>query len=357
MIRPLSIVWNFDPVFFSIGSLDIRYYGLMWALAILIGAKFFDNFCKREGLPPKVSESIFIYGTLATIIGARLGHCLFYDPMEYLSKPWTIITGFRDGGMASHGAAIGLLIGLWLFSRKNKLPYIWSLDRIMIAVGIGGAVVRLGNLFNSEIFGMATTLPWGFEFVRSAKWVNEFAPAAVHPTQIYEALCYLITFGILCWLYYAKDIARRRPGILFGIGAARDFPYALLHRVHQDRAGGVRTGMGARYGAMAEHSVYRAGYLHDLPGAVRARSYPRPGAESPGSNPKKEETMSNHPMVDEVNRLVGNLLATGSGVFLPGVGSLFVERARCQAAFQTLCPASLPRGILLFAAAGGIACR
>ena len=102
MIRPLSIVWNFDPVFFSIGSLDIRYYGLMWALAILIGAKFFDNFCKREGLPPKVSESIFIYGTLATIIGARLGHCLFYDPMEYLSKPWTIITGFRDGGMASH---------------------------------------------------------------------------------------------------------------------------------------------------------------------------------------------------------------------------------------------------------------
>ena len=218
MIRPLSIVWNFDPVFFSIGSLDIRYYGLMWALAILIGAKFFDNFCKREGLPPKVSESIFIYGTLATIIGARLGHCLFYDPMEYLSKPWTIITGFRDGGMASHGAAIGLLIGLWLFSRKNKLPYIWSHDRIMIAVGIGGAVVRLGNLFNSEIFGMATTLPWGFEFVRSAKWVNEFAPAAVHPTQIYEALCYLITFGILCWLYYAKDIARRRPGILFGIG-------------------------------------------------------------------------------------------------------------------------------------------
>ena len=135
--QPLSIVWNFDPVLFSIGSLDIRYYGLMWALAILIGAKFFDNFVRREGLPAKVSESIFIYGTLATILGARLGHCLFYDTMEYLSKPWTIITGFRDGGMASHGAAIGLLIGLWLFSRRNRLPYIWSLDRIMIPVGIG----------------------------------------------------------------------------------------------------------------------------------------------------------------------------------------------------------------------------
>ena len=141
----LSIVWDFNPVFFRIGDFDIRYYGLMWALAIMVGAKLFDNFCKREGLPSKVSESIFIYGTLATIIGARLGHCLFYDTMDYLRQPWTIITGFRDGGMASHGAAIGLLIGLWLFSRKNRLPYIWSLDRIMIAVGIGGAIVRMAT--------------------------------------------------------------------------------------------------------------------------------------------------------------------------------------------------------------------
>lgn len=218
MFETLVIHWDFDPVFISIGSFDIRYYGLMWALAILVGAKFFDNFCKREGLPEEVSESVFLYGTLATVIGARLGHCLFYAPAEYLSQPWTIVTGFRDGGLASHGAAIGLLIGLWLFSRKNRLPYIWSLDRIMIPVGIGGAFVRLGNLFNSEIFGTATTLPWGFEFVRSGKWVQEFAPAAVHPTQLYEALCYLLTFGLLCWLYYAKDTGRRHPGMLFGTG-------------------------------------------------------------------------------------------------------------------------------------------
>lgn len=218
MMHLLTITWDFDPVFLRIFGLDIRYYGLMWMLAILIGAIFFDRFCKREGLPPKVADSIFWYGTVATIVGARLGHCLFYDTMDYLREPWTIITGFRDGGLASHGAAIGLLIGLWLFSRKNKLPYIWSLDRIMIPVGIGGALVRLGNLFNSEIFGTATALPWGFEFVRSNKWRYEFAPAAVHPTQIYEALCYLATFGLLCWLYYKKDTARRRPGILFGVG-------------------------------------------------------------------------------------------------------------------------------------------
>lgn len=138
MTQPL-ITWDFNPVFFSIGSLDVRYYGLMWALALLIGAWFFDNFVKREGLPRKVSESIFLYGTLATILGARLGHCLFYEPAYYLARPWAIITEFRNGGMASHGAAIGLLIGLWLFSRRNRLPFVWSLDRIMIPVGIGGA--------------------------------------------------------------------------------------------------------------------------------------------------------------------------------------------------------------------------
>ena len=214
----LSITWNFEPVAFTIFGLEVRYYGLMWVAAILIGARFFDNFCRREGLPSKVSDSIFVYGTVATIVGARLGHCLFYDTMEYLRQPWTIVTGFRDGGLASHGAAIGLLIGLWLFSRKNRLPYVWSLDRIMIPVGIGGAAVRLGNLFNSEIFGVATDLPWGFEFLRSNKWLYEYAPAAVHPTQIYEALCYLATFGLLCWLYYGRDLARRRPGLLFGVG-------------------------------------------------------------------------------------------------------------------------------------------
>ncbi len=218
MMHLLSVVWDFDPVLINIGSFDIRYYGLMWAIAILLAAKFFDNFVKREGLPERVSESIFLYGTLGTIIGSRLGHCLFYDPDFYLSHPLEIITGFRDGGMASHGAAIGILIGLWLFSRKNKLPYIWSLDRIMVGVAIGGAIVRMGNLFNSEIFGTPTSLPWGFEFVRSAKWVREFAPAAVHPTQIYEALCYLVTFAILAILYYRYDMARRRPGLMFGVG-------------------------------------------------------------------------------------------------------------------------------------------
>ena len=206
----LAIVWDFDPTFFRIFGLEIRYYGLMWALAILIGSLFFVQAVRREGLRSNVADSIFIYGTLATVIGARLGHCFFYDPAYYLANPLQILN-IRDGGLASHGAAVGLLIGLWLFSRRNKLPYLWALDRIMIPVAIGGALVRLGNLFNSEIYGHATDLPWGFIFVRAGEVVPK------HPTQLYEALCYLLLFFVLCFLYYKKDLARKRPGLLFGV--------------------------------------------------------------------------------------------------------------------------------------------
>ncbi len=214
----MTVVWDFDPVLFSIGTFDIRYYGLMWALAILGGMLFFDRVCRREGLPQQVSESIFLYGILATVLGARLGHCLFYEPGYFLTHPWAIVTGFRNGGMASHGAAIGLLIGLWLFSRKNRLPYVWSLDRIMIPVAIGGAIVRLGNLFNSEIVGCATEASWGFKFVRLYRNLPLEQIPVQHPTQIYEALCYVAVFVVLAILYYGRDMGRRHPGVMFGVG-------------------------------------------------------------------------------------------------------------------------------------------
>lgn len=218
MINALYIDWNFDPVAFNIFGVEVRYYGLMWALMILVAAKIFDYICRREKLPASVSESIFLYGTIATIVGSRVGHCLFYEPEHYLRYPLEIITGIRNGGMASHGAAVGLLVGLWLFSRRNKLPYLWALDRIMIAVGIGGAIIRLGNLFNSEIFGHVTDLPWGFRFLDSGMWQRVVAPLACHPTQIYEGLCYLVTFVILAVMYLRYDMGRRRPGAMFGVG-------------------------------------------------------------------------------------------------------------------------------------------
>ncbi|MBE5034656.1 prolipoprotein diacylglyceryl transferase [Gallalistipes aquisgranensis] len=207
----LTVMWNFDPVFFRIGSVEIRYYGVMWAVAFAISMWLFINFVKREGYPDKVFDSIFWFGTLSTIIGARLGHCLFYETDYYLSNPVQILN-IRQGGLASHGAAIGLLVGLWLFSRRNRMPYLWSLDRIMVAVAISGVFVRLGNLFNSEIYGIETASPWGFVFLRAGETVPK------HPTQIYEALCYLATFFVLLWLYYGRDLARRRPGFMFGLG-------------------------------------------------------------------------------------------------------------------------------------------
>ncbi|MFR9649081.1 MAG: prolipoprotein diacylglyceryl transferase [Rikenellaceae bacterium] len=224
----MYIDWTLDPVMFSIAGFEFRYYTFMWILAFWAGTLFFNSFTKREGISQEANEAIFIYTILGAMLGARIGHCLFYEPETYLVRPWEIITKIRNGGLASHGAAIGMIIGLWLWSRKYKIAMVWALDRIMIPVGLGGALVRFGNLFNSEIFGYPTTLPWGFKFHRSMLWMRESGGMAVHPTQIYEAIIYLITFGVLALMYYKWDLARRRPALLFGVGMQGIFLSRIL---------------------------------------------------------------------------------------------------------------------------------
>lgn len=216
-----SVVWNVDPVAFSIFGLEIRYYGIFWALAFIAGIYFFTNFVRREKLPEKLVDSIFWCATLLGIIGARLGHCLFYEPDVYLADPLKILN-IREGGMASHGAAIGFILGLIIFSRMNKISFWWAADRIMIPVAIGGAGVRFGNLMNSEIYGRPTDLPWGFIFERNGETV------AMHPTQIYEALCYILVFVVLLWLYYKKDAGRKHPGLMVGVGLIGIFLSRIL---------------------------------------------------------------------------------------------------------------------------------
>ena len=211
MNRFSTIVWDVDPVAFSIFGVDVRYYGLFWALAFILGIVFFTRFVRREKLPDKLVDSLFWCATILGILGARLGHCLFYEPEVYLSDPLRMLN-FREGGMASHGAALGFLLGLIIFARLNKISFWWAADRIMIPVAIGGAGVRLGNLMNSEIYGCATDQPWGFIFVRNGETV------AMHPTQIYEALFYLLVFVVLMWLYYKRDAGRKYPSLLFGVG-------------------------------------------------------------------------------------------------------------------------------------------
>ena len=211
----LAVVWDFNPTLVNIFGFEIRWYSLTWVAALLFGGWLFSYFCKREGKPESVSDTAFLYIALGTIIGARLGHCLFYEPEVYLRAPWKIITGIRDGGLASHGATIGILLGIWLSSRKSKVSVMWTADRLGIIAPLSGAMIRFGNLFNSEIIGNETTVPWGFKFMRLyPNWPEEMVPAR-HATQLYEALCYLACFAILFALYrYTK--VEKREGFIFG---------------------------------------------------------------------------------------------------------------------------------------------
>lgn len=212
----LSIVWDFNPVLVSIGGFEIRYYSLMWAAALLVGGWIFSYFCKKEGRPQSLSDSAFLYIALGTMIGARVGHCLFYEPEYYLLKPWAIITEIRNGGLASHGAAIGIITAIWLCSRKNRVPVMWMTDRLGVIAPISGALIRFGNLFNSEIIGHQTDVPWGFKFMRLYRGLPAEQVPACHPTQLYEALCYIATFLVLWWMYHKTDAPRRR-GLMFGV--------------------------------------------------------------------------------------------------------------------------------------------
>lgn len=212
------IVWNVNPEIFSIsdsipliGGFAIRWYGLLFALGFILGyiilKKMFDN----EGVPVKVLDDLATYMIISTIIGARLGHCLFYEPDYYLSNPLSIIK-IWEGGLASHGAAVGILIGLVFFAQKFNRPYLWVLDRVVIVVALAGFLIRMGNLMNSEIFGDVTTLPWGFIFVKT---FGEGHVIANHPTQIYEALSYLFLFVFL-YRYYWRHKGHISEGIIFG---------------------------------------------------------------------------------------------------------------------------------------------
>lgn len=211
----LAVVWDWNPTFINLFGFEIRWYSLTWVAALLFGGWLMSYFCKREHKPESVSDTAFLYITLGTIIGARLGHCLFYEPMEYLSAPWKIITGIRDGGLASHGAAIGIVIGIWLSSRKNKVSVWWTADKLGIIAPLSGAMIRFGNLFNSEIVGNETTMPWGFKFMRLyPNWPENAVPMR-HPTQLYEALCYIAVFVILFALYRYTKLSKRE-GFIFG---------------------------------------------------------------------------------------------------------------------------------------------
>ena len=225
----LAIHWNVDPVLFHIGGFALRWYSLCFLVAFLLGYYIIERMFKHEHVKEDYLSSLFVYIFLAILFGARLGHCLFYEPDYFLtSEHWVEIfwpfqnghfTGFQ--GLASHGAAIGILVALWLYWRKYGLNAWWFLDRLVIVVALGGAFVRLGNLFNSEIYGVETTLPWGFIYERNGETVPK------HPTQLYESLSYFIIFGVSLW-YYIRKKGQFKTGTIFGWWLVALFGVRLL---------------------------------------------------------------------------------------------------------------------------------
>lgn len=212
----LSIVWDVDPTIFSIGGKEIRWYGLLWGIGFLIGYEMVRRVFQHEKLPENWVDKLFIYTIVSAVVGARLGHCLFYSWDYYSQHPIEILY-IWEGGLASHGGVFALILALIYYSKHVTHKSVWWLfDRMIPAIAIACACIRLGNLMNSEIFGYPTALPWGFEFIRSREWQTLYAGQACHPTQIYEMLYCLLAFAVSSVMYWKYHL-QSRVGLITGV--------------------------------------------------------------------------------------------------------------------------------------------
>lgn len=208
------ITWDFNPVLLS-WPIELRWYSLMFAIGFWLGMIVVGRMMRREGAPERWLSILLLWVALGTVVGARLGHVFFYEWDYYSQHPIEILYTWH-GGLASHGGAIGVIVAVLLFSLlTSKRSPLWTFDRLVVATAMVAGLIRLGNLFNSEIFGHATTLPWGFMFVNSREWHSLYEGQACHPTQLYEAFCYFALFAVLMWMYWRRN-SGERPGLLFG---------------------------------------------------------------------------------------------------------------------------------------------
>ena len=269
-----AIFWDVSPIIAHLGPLTLRWYGLLFMSGFVVGTFVLTHIYKSEKVSPRWVDTITVYMLVGTIVGARLGHCLLYDPVHYLTNPLEILKVW-EGGLASHGATVGILLACWLFARNNKFDYLWVLDRIVIVVGIGGALIRMGNLMNSEIVGKPTDAPWAFVFPRDTEHllpatvplqagavpvaaeaityldgshgyrllpagspVPPNAPVAVprHPTQLYESVFCILLASLLYGLWNrTKD--RTPRGLLFGLFVVLLFSQRFLGEFLKENQG------------------------------------------------------------------------------------------------------------------------
>jgi prolipoprotein diacylglyceryl transferase len=212
----LAVHWHVDPILFQVGPLQVRWYSLLFISGFILGWFIFKHYCRREKISEDILDPLLYTLLIATIVGARLGHCLFYQPDYYLGSWkgfWEIFMPWK-GGLASHGGAIAIILAMWWFAnkygKKHGFDLLWLLDHLCITVAFAGCFIRLGNLFNSEIYGDVTSLPWGFIFENRGETLPK------HPTQLYEALSYLI-LGLVMWRLYKKKLDTLPRGFFFGL--------------------------------------------------------------------------------------------------------------------------------------------
>ncbi len=246
-----TITWSISPEIFSFGIIHIRYYGLLFAASFLIGFKIMEWIYTKEKRSLDDLNDLIWYMILGTVIGARLGHCLFYNPEYYLSQPLEILKVWK-GGLASHGAAVGILTSIYFYSKKkSNQSFLWVMDRVVIGVALAAFFIRMGNLFNSEIIGHPTDVAWGFIFTS----VDNIPR---HPTQIYEALFYLLSFVIIFFQYKKYD-GKFNNGYLFGIFLILIFGFRIFVEFFKENQTYFEQGMVLNMGQLLSIPLVFAG--------------------------------------------------------------------------------------------------
>ena len=287
----LFIHWHVNPVLLQLGSIGIRWYSLLFVSGFILGWFIFKWFFKREGISENLLDSLLYTLLIATIVGARLGHCLFYQPDYYLGSWQGFLEIFMPwkGGLASHGGAIALLLAMWWYARhygrKNHFDYLWIMDHLCIAVAFAGCFIRLGNLFNSEIYGDVTSLPWGFIF----ELRGETEPK--HPTQLYEALSYLILGLSLLGLYW-KKLDKLPRGFFFGAFLIGCFGMRFLIEFIKEPQVGFEEGMALNMGQLLSVPFVIAGicmlvyaYKKKMPASALQPEAPKKQVETDYAKP------------------------------------------------------------------------
>lgn len=235
------ITWDVSPIAFQFGATELRWYGLMFPVAFTLGYFLGRKMFKREGVSLELVDTLFILIFISGMLGARLAHVFFYDWAFFREHPSEILKTWH-GGLASHGGVVGVMLALFIWSKATgKTSFLWVMDKVAVCAAPLAGLIRIGNLMNSEIYGTATNLPWGFIFVFNGETI------AKHPTQIYEAICYFIVFGILYFQFFKRK-AYLREGFLSGLFAVMVFSARfLIEFIKNDQSAfeaGMRLNMG-----------------------------------------------------------------------------------------------------------------